>query len=388
LNVPAWFWPKWWNRFALSGAYSALKILIFARTLAAARVVGWIKVRSAESTIQWWNRFAYSTLQVVLFFIACGPVHADTLDEVLMRGYLRCGITESGPGFSYVNAQGQRVGFEIDHCNTISAAVFGEIKIDFVHATPQTAFTLLQAGEIDIFPAGATWSYLRDTNLGLDFAGVYFYDGQGFMVRRETGVRTATQLADATICATQGTTLEQNLADFFEAHDMRYTIVTFSDVDKAMDAYRADRCDAVTMQRAALAARAARLPDRHAHVVLTDLISKEPQGALVRQGDDRWRDIAVWAFNARIAAEELGVNQANVAEIRANSKNNEVLRLLGVHGNFGRSLGLSDTWAYDIIRLVGNYKDVWDRHLAPLGIDRYLNALWSEGGLMAPLPFR
>jgi general L-amino acid transport system substrate-binding protein len=313
---------------------------------------------------------------------------ADTLDEVRKRGYLRCGITESGPGFSYLNADGERAGFEIDHCKTIAAAVFGALNLELILVSPQTAFTLLQSGGIDIFPAGATWSFLRDASLGVDFTGVYFYDGQGFMVRRASGVRTVSDLDAATICVTRGTTLEQNLADYFDDHGLDYDLATFSDVEMAIDAYRADRCDAVTMQRAALAARAAALADRDAHVVLADLISKEPQAALVRQGDDRWRDIAAWAFNARILAEELGIRQANVEQMRAQARDPEVRRLLGVEGDPGAPLGLSADWAYHVIRLVGNYADVWDRNLAPIGLDRQLNALWSAGGLMVPLPFR
>jgi general L-amino acid transport system substrate-binding protein len=330
---------------------------------------------------------------LVVFLLAASiatvaAARADTLAEVRSRGFLRCGVTESGPGFSYVDAAGERRGFEIDHCKTIAAAVFGALRIEYVLVTPQTAFTLLQSGGIDIFPAGATWSFLRDTSLGLDFAGVYFYDGQGFLVRRSSGAARVADLDGATLCVTQGTTLEQNLADYAEHRRQHYDVVTFASVDHALDAYLADRCDAVTMQRAALAARAAGFADRDAHVLLSEVISKEPQGPLVRQGDDRWRDIALWAFNVRIAAEELGINQANVEAMRRTSRNNEALRLLGVQGDFGQSLGLSNDWAYDVIRLVGNYADVWDRHLAPLGLTRSLNALWSDGGLMAPLPLR
>ena len=313
---------------------------------------------------------------------------ADTLKDILSRGYLRCGITESGPGFSYVNDNGERVGFEIDHCKTIAAAVFGKLELEYVMVTPQTAFTLLQSGGIDIFPAGATLSFLRDTRLGLDFAGVYYYDGQGFMVRRESGVKNVIELENATICITQGTTLEQNTADYFGTRQIKYDPVTFTSVEKAMEAYYTDRCDAITMQRAALAARLALMPDRHEHIILSELISKEPQGALVRQDDPRWRDISFWSFNVRLAAEELGINQANVTEIRENSENPEVQRLLGVYGNFGKTLGLGDDWAYNIIHLVGNYQDIWQRNLTPVGLERGPNALWADGGVMIALPFR
>lgn len=320
--------------------------------------------------------------------LMAAPAVADTLADVQKRGFLRCGITESGPGFSYINARSQRTGFEIDHCNTIAAAVFGDIKVEYTIVTPQTAFTMLQAGSIDVFPAGATWSFLRDTSLGLSFAGVYFFDGQGFMVRQSADVHKVADLDGATICVLQGTTLEQNLADYFENHGLAYSIITFADADKALEAYQADRCDAITMQRAALATRASSLRDRAAHVILAEVISREPQGPLVRQGDARWRTLVLWAFNVRVAAEELGISQANVDQVRRETSNREIQRLLGVYGGYGRVLGLSDDWAYHIIKLVGSYRDMWERHLAPIGLERGANKLWSDGGVMFSLPFR
>lgn len=321
---------------------------------------------------------------------ACAPsdARADTLSEVRARGFLKCGITESGVGFSYINAAGERAGFEIDHCKTIAAAVFGELKVEYVLATPQTGFTLLQSGAIDLFPAGATWSYLRDTSLGLDYAGVYFYDGQGFMVRKSKHVTHAEELAGATICVAQGTTLEQNLADFFENAALSYELITFADTDKALEAYQADRCDALTMQRAALAARSAGMYDRDQHMILDETISSEPQGPLVRQNDSRWRDIVWWSLNVRLLAEVHGITQENVDSVRRDSGNREVQRLLGVYGDFGSKLGLSNDWAYNIIRLVGSYRDVWERNLTPIGLERGPNKLWKDGGLMFALPFR
>jgi len=325
---------------------------------------------------------------VMLFAVAAPAARADTLDEVKARGYLKCGITESGVGFSYLNAQGERAGFEVDHCKTIAAAVFGELKVEYVLATPQTGFTLLQSGAIDLFPAGATWSYLRDTSLGLDYAGIYFYDGQGFMVRKDKAVGKVNDLAGATICVAQGTTLEQNLADYFEAAGLRYQLITFTDTDKALEAYQADRCDALTMQRAALAARSAGMYDRSLHHILDETISSEPQGPLVRQNDSRWRDIVWWSFNVRLLAELHGISQANVVEVREESGNREVQRLLGVYGEFGAVLGLSNDWAFNIIQLVGSYEDVWQRNLTPIGLERGPNRLWKDGGLMFALPFR
>lgn len=312
----------------------------------------------------------------------------DTLGEVRRRGYLRCGITESGPGFSFVNAAGERAGFEIDHCRSIAAAIFGSVRVQYVLTTPQTAFTLLQSRGIDVFPSGATWSYSRDVSLGLDFAGVYFIDGQGFLVRKASGVKQVADLAGATICVAQGTTLEQNLADYFHRRALAYRPITYGDADKALEAYQAGRCDAVTMQRAALAARAAGMADPDQHQIVEEIISREPQGPLVRQNDSRWRDIVFWALHVRVAAEELGLSQKNVARMRESSANREVQRLLGIYGNYGRSLGLSNDWAFHVIRLVGNYEDVWKRNLSPIGLERGPNRLLADGGAMVALPFR
>jgi general L-amino acid transport system substrate-binding protein len=313
---------------------------------------------------------------------------ADTLEEVRKRGFLRCGVIEGSPGYSTVDDKGNRVGFDIDHCKTISAAVFGKVSLEFVPITPNTVFTLLQSGGIDIFPGGATWSFTRDTTMGLDFAGVYMWAGQGFVVRKSSGVTRVADLDGATICIAQGTTLEQNLADHFDANGWRYTAITFADVDKGLQAYRSDRCDAFTNERVSTAGRIQVWPDRDEHLILDEVISKEPMAALVRQGDARWRDIALWSFNARVSAEELGINQANVEQVRRESQNQEVQRLLGVHGNFGQALGLSNDWAYDIIRIVGSYEDMWNRHFAPLGVSRGLNRTWKDGGLMSALPYR
>lgn len=313
---------------------------------------------------------------------------ADTLKDVKQRGHLRCGVIEGSPGFSSINDKGERQGFDIDNCKTISAAVFGRISIEYIPITPHTAFTLLQSGGIDIFPGGATWTFLRDTSLGLDYTGVYYFAGQGFIVRKDSGVRSVRDLAGATICVAQGTTNEQNLADFFLANGMPFTTVTFADVEKGMQAYHDDRCDAFTTEVSSIAGRVFAWSDRSEHVILEDVISKEPFAALVRQGDPRWRDIALWAFNVRIAAEELGITQGNVDEMRKSSTNPEVQRLLGVTGEFGSKLGLSNDWAYQIIKIVGNYSDVWERNFTPLGLERGLNALWSDGGLHSPLPFR
>jgi general L-amino acid transport system substrate-binding protein len=315
-------------------------------------------------------------------------VNADTLDDIRTRGFLRCGITENTPGFSIINDAGEREGFFIEQCKTISAAIFGKFSIEYVPLTPNTAFVTLQAGGVDVFAAGATWTFIRDTSMGLNFTGVSYYAGQGFLVRKNANVSSVSDLDGATICITQGSTNEQNLSDYFILNKLTFTPVTFADMKQALDAYEAERCDAVTNERISLAVRKKTLENPEEHLIMKDMISKEPVGAVVRHGDDRWLDIIVWSFNVRIAAEELGINQANVEQLRKNSKNPEVQRLLGLSGNFGLNLGLSNDWAYQIIKLVGNYGDIWDRIFTPMGLERGLNDLWSRGGLLSALPFR
>ncbi|OGT81000.1 MAG: hypothetical protein A3H91_16700 [Gammaproteobacteria bacterium RIFCSPLOWO2_02_FULL_61_13] len=322
--------------------------------------------------------------------LLCIPLAAPagTLEAVRERGFLRCGIVESSPGFSVINDQGERAGFDIDHCKTLAAAIFGEFKIEYVPVTPHTAFTLLQSGGVDVFPDGATWSFTRDISVGLDYAGVYLFAGQTFLVRKDSGIRRVADMDGATICIAQGTTLEQNMADYFGARGMHYQALTFADIDKGLQAYHADRCDAFTNEGASTAGRIANWPDRDDHMIMEEVISKEPFGPMVRQDDPRWRDLVLWSFNAVIAAEELGVNQANVEEQRRTSQVAEVQRMLGVNGAFGEKLGLSKDWAYNIIRLVGNYEDQWRRSFTPLGLKRGLNATWQNGGLHSALPFR
>jgi len=320
--------------------------------------------------------------------VAVNALAADTLQTVKQRGYLRCGITEANPGFSGVNTAGERTGFDIDQCKTIAVAIFGEPKIEYIPLTATTAFLTLQSGGVDMFAGGATWTYIRDTSLGLNFTYVYYIGGQGFLTRSDNGVKKIADLDGATICIPQGTTTEQNLADYFTEKGLHYTALNFSDFNQALLAYWMGRCDAITENRAGLAIRAKSFAHSEQHVVLVDQISKEPMAAIVRQGDDRWHDILYWSFNARIAAEELGINQANVETQRKESSNIEVQRLLGVVDNFGAKLDLSNDWAFNIIKQVGNYKDQWDRNFSEFGLERGINSLWIDGGAMYAEPFR
>ncbi len=313
----------------------------------------------------------------------------DTLSEVLERGLLRCAVIEASPGFSSIEAGGRRYGFDIDNCRTVAAAVLGDADaIEYIPINPNTAFTTLQSGGVDVFPGGATWTFLRDTALGLDYTGPYLYAGQGFVVRRASGVSRIAQLDGATVCVAQGTTNEQNLADYFRARRMKYSIVTFADVERGLNAYLADRCDAFTTEVFSLAGRIVALRNSDEHLILGEVISKEPFSGLVRQGDPRWRDIVFWAFNSRVAAEEFGLTMANVEEILATTEDAEIRRFLGAEGGFGEKLGLRNDWAYQIVAQVGNYGEVFARHFEPLGLQRGLNALWSDGGLMIAMPYR
>ena len=324
-----------------------------------------------------------------LAVLPAGGAGADTLSDVLDRGLLRCAVIEASPGFSSIDANGRRYGFDIDNCRTVAAAVLGDADaIEYVPINPNTAFTTLQSGGVDVFPGGATWTFLRDTSLGLDYTGPYLYAGQGFVVRRASGVSSVPELEGATICVAQGTTNEQNLADYFRARRMKYSIVTFADVERGLNAYLADRCDAFTTEVFSLAGRIVALRNPEEHRILGDVISKEPFSGLVRQGDPRWRDIVFWAFNSRVAAEEFGLTMSNVEEMRASTEDAEIRRFLGVEGGFGQQLGLRNDWAYQIVAQVGNYGEVFARHFEPLGLERGLNALWRDGGLMIAMPYR
>jgi general L-amino acid transport system substrate-binding protein len=314
-----------------------------------------------------------------------------TLDAVKQRGHLKCGVSQGLPGFSSPNAKGQWAGLDVDYCRAVAAAIFGDAgKVRFVPLSAKERFTALQSGEIDLLSRNTTWTISRDTELGFNFAGVSYYDGQGFMVRKDLGIKSAKELDGATICANSGTTTELNMADWFRARGMQYRPVVFEKSDEVVAAYDAGRCDVYTTDRSGLYAQRIKLKNPDAHVILPEVISKEPLGPLVRQGDDQWFNIAKWTLFALIGAEELGVNSQNVEQQRKSAKSPEVQRLLGVSGSGGQALGLGKDWAYDVIRQVGNYGEIFQRNLGepPLNIERGQNALWTEGGLMYAPPFR
>ena len=316
---------------------------------------------------------------------------AQTLNTVKTRGVLNCGSNTGLPGFSVPDAQGNWSGIDVDVCRAVAAAIFNDpTKFKFVPLTAKDRFTALQSGDVDVLVRNTTWTLSRDTALGLEFTGINYYDGQGFIVRKGLKVNSALELNDAAVCVQQGTTTELNLADFFRANKMRLKTVTFATLDEAVKAYDTGRCDAYTTDASGLYAARLKLAQPDEHIVLPEIISKEPLGPAVRHGDSQWADIVRWAFYAMVNAEELGINKANVDEMRK-SDNPDVKRLLGTEGNYGEQLGLTNAWAYQIIKHVGNYGESFERNVgqgSPLKISRGLNALWTKGGLQYAPPVR
>jgi general L-amino acid transport system substrate-binding protein len=317
--------------------------------------------------------------------------HGSTLDLVKERGELMCGSNTGLAGFGAPNDAGVWEGIDVDVCRAVAAAVFGDAsKVEYVPTTTKTRFTVLQSGEVDLLARNTTWTLSRDVDLGLEFVGVNYYDGQGFMVRKDLGVSSATELDGASVCIQVGTTTEMNLADYFKANGMSYESVPVETNSEADAAYMAGRCDVYTTDASGLYSSRAGYPDPSAHVVLPEIISKEPLGPVVRQGDDQWMDIVTWTLHALINAEELGITSSNVDAMRADSPNPSVARILGGESETGAMLGLSNDWAYNAIKQVGNYGEIYEAHVEPLGIARAgsVNDLWTRGGIIYSPPIR
>jgi general L-amino acid transport system substrate-binding protein len=316
---------------------------------------------------------------------------AQTLKTVKDRGILNCGSNGSLAGFGLPDAQGKWTGLDVDFCRALAAAVFGDDKkVKFVPLSAKDRFTALQSGDVDVLARNTTWTSSRDTQLGLNFVGVNYYDGQGFMVRKSLKVNSALELGEASVCVQQGTTTELNLADYFRAHNMKLKTVTFATANEAVKAYDTGRCDAFTTDASGLYSERLRLANSADHIVLPEIISKEPLGPSVRHGDDQWFDIAKWTLFAMLNAEELGVTSKNVDEM-LKSTNPDIKRLLGTEGNYGEQLGLPKDWAVNIIKQVGNYGESFERNVgegSPLKIARGLNNLWTKGGLQYAPPVR
>ena len=325
--------------------------------------------------------------------LAAGFASAQTLAEVQARGSLNCGVTTGLTGFAAPDANGEWEGFDVGVCRAVAAAVLGDATaVEFVPTTGQTRFTALASGEIDMLARNTTWTFSRDVDLRFEFVGVNYYDGQGFMVPSELGVASALELDGATVCIQTGTTTELNLADFFASNNMSYEPVPIETNAEAQQQYLAGACDVYTTDASGLAATRATFEEPGAHVVLPEIISKEPLGPLVRHGDHEWGDIVRWTLNALISAEELGVTSANIAELAAAPGNNpEINRLLGTEGELGAMLGLSADWAVNAISAGGNYGELFEGNIGettPIGLARGLNAQWTDGGLLYSPPFR
>jgi len=323
--------------------------------------------------------------------MATAGAHANTLETVKNRGAVQCGVSDGLPGFSATDSSGRWQGIDADVCRAVAAAVFGDAeKVNFVSLTATERFTALQSGEIDILSRNTTWTLTRDTSLGLNFTGVNYYDGQGFLVSKDLGVDSAKELDGASVCIQSGTTTELNLADYFRLNGMSYEPVLYDTSDQTVGGFEAGRCDVLTSDQSQLYALRIQLSDPDSAVVLPEVISKEPLGPVVRQGDDAWFNVVKWSLYAMINAEEMGITTANAEEMKS-SNDPGIQRFLGVSGNMGELLGVSNDWAFNISKQVGNYGEVFERTVgtgSPLNIARGLNALWSDGGLQYAPPVR
>ena len=324
--------------------------------------------------------------------LAAGAAGAATLDDVKARGKLNCGVTTGLAGFAAPNANGEWEGFDVAVCRAVAAAVLGDKNaVEFVPTTGKTRFTALASGEIDFLARNTTWTFSRDTDLKFDFIGVNYYDGQGFMVPKALGVSSAKDLDGATVCIQTGTTTELNLADFFRKNNISYEPVPVETNAEGQQQYLAGACDTYTTDASGLAATRATFENPDEHVLLPEIISKEPLGPLVRHGDNDWGDITRWVLNALIAAEELGITSANIEEMTGNTNNPEVARLLGTEGTLGEMIGLDAEWAKRAIMAEGNYGEIFAKNIGeetPIGLARGLNAQWTDGGLLYAPPFR
>ena len=343
------------------------------------------------------RKFMGLALAATASLIAATAATAGTLDDVKAKGFVQCGVSQGLIGFSNPDEQNNWTGMDVDFCRAVAAAVFNDPqKVKFTPLTAKDRFTALQSGEVDILSRNTTWTMSRDTSLGLKFAGVMYYDGQGFLVKSSLGVDSALKLSGAAVCTQTGTTTELNLADYFKANKMDYKVVAFEKNEEVLAAYQDGRCDVFTTDQSGLYADKLKFANPDEHVVLPEIISKEPLGPLVRQGDDAWFNVVKWTYFALLNSEELGVTTANVGEMMT-SANPEIQRLLGVKNadgtaaGFGTGIGLGEEWVAQIIKAVGNYGEIFERNVGlntPLKIARGKNALWTAGGLQYAPPIR
>jgi general L-amino acid transport system substrate-binding protein len=334
-----------------------------------------------------------ASVAAVAGLIVAAPVHAGkTLDAVKQRGQVVCGVNTSAPGFSAADSQGNWTGLDVDFCRAVAAVVLNDAaKVKFVPLNSQQRFTALQSGEIDILSRNSTWTLTRDASLGITFAGINYFDGQGFMVPRKLKIESAKKLANATVCVQSGTTSEKNVADYFQANGLKYKQVVFDTAEATQAAFYAGRCQALTTDMSDLAGARTKATKPDDYLILPEVISKEPLGPAVRRGDDEWFSIVRWTLAAMLEAEENGIKRANVEQLRKDSKDPTVQRLLGVSEDTGKLLGVDRDWVVRIVAAVGNYGESFERNLGPksaLALPRGVNRLWKDGGLMYSPPVR
>ena len=326
----------------------------------------------------------------LVLMLLCGNALAQsTLDAVRSKGFVQCGVNTGIAGFSQPDSKGVWKGIDVDVCRAVAAAVLGDAaKVRYTPLTAQQRFTAVQSGEVDILSRNTTWTITRDTSLGLNFVGINYYDGQGFMVPKKLKVTSAKQLNGATVCVQPGTTTELNLSDYFRANRMSFKPVVIEKLEEVLNAYFSGRCDVFTTDHSGLISlRATRAPKPDEHLILPEIISKEPLGPAVRHGDDRWFDVVKWSLFAMIEAEELGLSSKNIDQ-QALSQNPSIQRFVGATGDVGKMLGVDNRWALQIVKQVGNYGESFDANLKPLGFERGLNRLWNQGGLLYVPPIR
>jgi general L-amino acid transport system substrate-binding protein len=331
------------------------------------------------------------SLSVATLALASTVSSADTLDSVKEKGVLTCGVSTGIAGFSATDSSGEWKGLDVDMCKAVASAVFGDAsKVKYVPLTAKERFTALQSGEIDMLSRSTTWTLTRDASLGLNFAGVNYYDGQGFLVNKNIGVNSAKELDGATVCIQAGTTTELNVTDYFKANKMTYKPITYDTSGQTIEGFKSGRCDVVSSDASQLYGLVLKVKDPSTVKVLPEIISKEPLGPVVRQGDDKWFNIVKWSHIAMLNAEELGINSKNVDSM-LKSPNPDIQRILGESGDGGKNLGLDDKWSYNIVKNVGNYGESFERNVgmgSPLKIERGLNKLWNQGGLQYGAPIR
>ena len=337
-------------------------------------------------------KLAFASAAAILVATTGQAFAQKTLEAIKARGELVCGVSTGLGGFSVPDSEGKWTGLDVDVCKAVSAAIFGDPnKVKFQALSAQQRFTALQSGEVDVLSRNTTWTLTRDTSLGLNFTGVTYYDGQGFMVPKKLGVKSAKELDGATVCVQPGTTTELNLADYFRANNMKFTPVVIEALQEVNAAFFSGRCDVLTTDASGLASvRKNDAPKGKSddYVILPEIISKEPLGPVVRHGDDQFFDIVKWTVFALIEAEEYGITTANVDQMAAESGNPSIKRLLGSTPGMGKALGLDEAWAKNAIKAVGNYGEIWERNIPALGLPRGINNLWTNGGVMYAPPVR